>query len=218
VLIIVAGSEGVVGSAIVPYLEKNNEVVRLSGRLGHDFGDEDFVRGWFRENSADYLVNCFGVDDKKGVGTFFDILLGSVDRYLSVNVTALFSVCREFARNDLSKGIVNISSIYGLVSPVPSLYEGEKHIGYSVAKAGVVQLTRHLAVHLAPRIRVNCVVLGGVENGQDSEFQRKYNERVPMGRMMRGDEIPGIVEYLCSEKSSYMTGSIINLDGGWCSI
>jgi NAD(P)-dependent dehydrogenase (short-subunit alcohol dehydrogenase family) len=146
----------------------------------------------------------------------FDVSLESVNRYLQVNVVALFSVCREFARNKAAKSIVNISSIYGVVSPRPSIYQNtEKHIGYSLAKASVIQLTRHMAVHLAPDIRVNCIVLGGVEHNQNEKFKALYSEHVPMGRMMKKDEIHGLVEFLCSDSSSYVTGSIIPVDGGW---
>jgi len=103
-----------------------------------------------------------------------------------------------------------------MVSPYPSLYEKtEKHIGYSISKAAVNQLTKHLATHLAPRIRVNCIVLGGVADDQDTDFKNRYNQHVPMARMMNRNEISGLIEYLCSDKSTYMTGSIITIDGGW---
>ncbi len=217
---IITGSEGIVGTAVSPYLEKSYDIQKLSLRFGHDLTNERFVKDYFAKNKAAYLVNCFGFDDPidatKQSETLFDVTLDSVNKYLLVNVVALFSVCREFARNDGAKGIVNISSIYGIVSPRPSLYENtEKHIGYSLAKASVIQLTRHLATHLAPRIRVNCMVLGGVEHNQDDTFKAKYSEQVPMKRMMEKDEIYGLIEYLCSDKSTYVTGSIINIDGGW---
>ncbi len=218
--IIITGSEGIVGASICPYMEKNYDVQKLSLRFGHDLTKEEFVKDYFSKNKAEYLVNCFGFDDPidatKKSETLFDVTLESINRYLLVNVVALFSVCREFARNNEAKGIVNISSIYGVVSPRPSLYENtEKHIGYSLVKASVIQLTRHLATHLAPRIKVNCVVLGGVEHNQSDSFKAKYSEQVPMKRMMKKDEIYGLIEYLCSDKSTYMTGSIINIDGGW---
>ncbi|MFC1986968.1 SDR family oxidoreductase [Chloroflexota bacterium] len=217
---IITGSEGIVGAAVYPYMEKYYDVQKLSLRFGHDLTDEGFVKDYFSQNKAEYLVNCFGFDDPvnatKQSETLFDVTLDSINKYLLVNVVTLFSACREFARNNGAKGIVNISSIYGVVSPRPSLYENtEKHIGYSLAKASVIQLTRHLATHLAPRIRVNCLVLGGVEHNQSDSFKAKYSEHVPMKRMMKKEEIYGLIEYLCSEKSTYVTGSIINIDGGW---
>lgn len=217
---IITGSEGIIGSAVSQYMEKSYAIQKLSLRFGHDLTNEEFVRNYFSQNKAEYLVNCFALSDHidaaKKNETLFDVSLASINEYLLVNVVALFSVCREFAKNDEAKGIVNISSIYGVVSPIPSLYKNtEKHIGYSLSKAAVIQLTRHLATHLAPRIRVNCIVPGGVVDRQSSEFKAQYSAYVPMKRMMKRDEINGLIEYLCSDKSIYMTGSIINVDGGW---
>ncbi|MCK5579898.1 MAG: SDR family oxidoreductase [Candidatus Omnitrophica bacterium] len=218
--VIVTGSEGIVGSAVCAAMQECYEVQKLSLRFGHDFTDEEFVKNYFRENKAEYLVNCFGfndhIDSDKPQETLFDVSLESIQKYLLVNVVALISVCREFAKNTESRGIVNISSIYGMVSPIPALYKNtEKHVGYSVSKAAGIQLTRHLATHLAPRVRANCVVLGGVDGDQNPEFKRDYAEYVPVKKMMQKDEIGGIIEYLCSDKSTYTTGAVIPVDGGW---
>ena len=133
-----------------------------------------------------------------------------------VNLTSLFSVCREFARNNKTGAIVNFSSTYGAVAPYPHIYESsEKHIGYSVSKAGVIQLTRHLSVYLAPKIRVNCIVPGGIAHRQSKNFKDKYAKLVPMKRMMNVKELNRITEYLCSDESSYVTGALFCVDGGW---
>ena len=147
----------------------------------------------------------------------FPSFLSSFEEYLKVNVISLFSVCREFARNNEGGSIVNFSSTYGLTSPLPHLYDGknEKHIGYGVSKSAVVQLTKHLATHLAPNFRVNCIAPGGVKFKQDDEFIKNYSEHTPMGRMMNVSELNGLIDYLCSEASSYMTGETISVDGGW---
>jgi NAD(P)-dependent dehydrogenase (short-subunit alcohol dehydrogenase family) len=136
---------------------------------------------------------------------------------METNVTALFSVCREFAKYNPVSSIVNFTSTYGLGSPHPNMYpEGrEKHIAYGVSKAAVIQLTRHLAVYLAPNIRVNCIAPGGIENGQDLSFIEKYNQNVPLGRMGKVNEVSGLVEFLISDKSSYCTGGVYPVDGGW---
>lgn len=221
--VIITGSEGIVGAEVSKYFEKLYNIQKLSLRFGNDLTNEEFVKDYFSKNKADYLVNCFGFNDhinvKKSPETLFDVSLESVNKYLSVNVVSLFSVCREFAKNNESKGIVNISSVYSIVSPIPSLYKNtEKHIGYSVSKAAVNQLTKHLSTHLAPRVRVNCVVLGGIEDKGISKFSEEYSKRVPMGRMMNRNELVGIIEYLCSDKSTYTTGSIITVDGGWTAL
>ena len=75
-------------------------------------------------------------------------------------------------------------------------------------------LTKHLATHLAPNIRVNTIVPGGVEHTQDDEFKNRYSAQTPLGRMMNVEEVYGAVEYLISDKSSYVTGTEIKIDGG----
>ncbi len=221
--VVVTGSEGLIGSSIAKYLEKSCTVLRASRRFGHDLTDEAFVKSYFDKNKAEYLVNCYGMSDpvfeKDKRVSLFNIGLDSIEDFLKVNVVSLFSVCREFARNKEAKAIVNISSIYGLVSPLPALYkDGEKHIGYALSKGAVIQLTKHLAVHLAPRIRVNCIAPGGIRHKQGKEFVKAYSARVPLKRMMEKDELNGLVGYLCSKGSSYMTGAVITVDGGWTAI
>lgn len=220
--IIVTGSEGLLGKEIVNYLKKNNDVVKLDLVLGHDLTDETFVKKWFKKNKASSLVNCFALNDHVEKGkkrsTLFDITLKSFSQFLDANLVALFSVCREFARNNKFGSIINFSATTGIVSARPDLYDGShKHVGYSVSKAGVINLTKFLATHLAPNIRVNCVAPGGVEHNQDTKFIKKYSKHTPLGRMMKKNELNGIIEYLCSFQSSYVTGATFVIDGGWTS-
>jgi len=218
--VIVTGSEGLLGKEISRYLEeKEYRVLRCSRRLGQDLSQEGFVRSWFKENKADYLINLFALNDHVHPGrsesTMFDVSLGSFTEYLERNIVSLFSVCREFARSNTGGGIINFSSICGMVSPNPGLYDGHKHIGYCVSKAGVILMTKYLAVHLAPKYRVNCISPGGVLFDQSEDFVRKYSMKVPLGRMMNVDEVNGIVAFLCSDKSLYCTGTNFVVDGGY---
>jgi NAD(P)-dependent dehydrogenase (short-subunit alcohol dehydrogenase family) len=221
--VIITGSEGLIGSSVAGHLAKTHKVLKLSRRFSHDLTDEGFVKKWFAANKAEYLVNCYGLSDPvlagNKRGSLFDVSLEDISKFLSVNVVSLFSVCREFARNKEAKAIVNLSSIYGLVSPAPELYRnGEKHIGYSISKAAVIQLTRHLAVHLAPRVRVNCVAPGGIRHKQGKDFIKRYGEKTLLGRMMEKDELNGIIGFLCSNQASYMTGVVVVVDGGWTAL
>ena len=101
----------------------------------------------------------------------YNFSLDSFEEYMKINVISLFSVCREFAQNNKNGSIVNFSSTYGIVSPNPSLYENSnKHVAYGVSKEAVINLTKYLAVHLAPKIRVNCIVPGGIKNNPDRKF------------------------------------------------
>jgi NAD(P)-dependent dehydrogenase (short-subunit alcohol dehydrogenase family) len=218
--IIVTGSEGLLGKEIVKHLEKNHDVMKLDLLLGHDLTNEFFVKKWFQENPATCLVNCFALNDhvEKGMKrpTLFDITLKSFSDFMHVNLTSLFSVCREFARNNKVGSIVNFSASTGIVSARPDLYDGgHKHIAYSISKAGVDNMTKFLATHLAPTIRVNCVAPGGVESNQDEEFIKKYSKHTPLNRMMKKDELNGIIEFLCGSQSSYVTGATFVIDGGW---
>lgn len=218
--IVVTGSEGLLGKEITHYLERNHQVQKLDLTLGHNLRNEKFVKSWFSKNKADALVNCFALNDhvkpEQKRGTIFDITLQSFSEFLNVNLTALFSVCREFAKNNKHGSIVNFSATTGIVSARPDLYNGaHKHPGYSVSKAGVINLTKFLATHLAPNIRVNCIAPGGVEYDQDAKFIKRYSNLTPLGRMMKKNELNKLVEFLCTDDSSYMTGATIVVDGGW---
>lgn len=218
--IVITGSEGLLGSEISKHLAKNNKILKLDLTLGHDLTDENFVKKWFKQNKADCLVNCFALNDhvekNQKRPTLFDITLESFSKYMEVNLTTLFSVCREFARNNKKGSIVNFSASTGLVSARPDLYNGgHKHIAYSVSKAGVINLTKFLATHLAPNIRVSCVAPGGAKSSQDKKFLKKYSALTPLGRMMEKDELNGIIDFLCSNQSSYVTGATFVVDGGW---
>lgn len=222
--VIVTGSEGLIGKTISQHLaEKGFSVACLDLELGHDLTDEDFVKDWFRDNPSKSLINLFALNDHLNLSErnngFREINLNKFNKTLQVNLTSLFSVCRQYIICNDSGNIVNFSSIYGVVSPDPKLYEdSEKDISYGISKAGVLQLSRHLAVHAAPNFRVNSIVLGGIEHEQSSEFIAGYSKRAPLGRMAKKTEVNGLVEFLISNESSYCTGATFAVDGGWTAI
>ena len=120
--------------------------------------------------------------------------------------------------------IVNIASIYGLVSPDQRIYayrrqEGAdfyKPVAYSVSKSALLNLSRYLATYWgALNVRVNTLTLGGVFNDQDERFLEGYCHKVPLGRMARKDEYNGAIVFLLSDASSYLTGANLIIDGGW---
>ena len=121
--------------------------------------------------------------------------------------------------------IINISSTYGVVSPDQSMYafrrrdgaEYFKPVGYSVAKAGMLNFTRWLAEYCAPfGVRVNTLVPGGVREAEHApEFVAEYEKRTPLGRMANDDDYNGAVVFLASRASAYMTGAALVIDGGW---
>lgn len=122
--------------------------------------------------------------------------------------------------------IINVGSIYGLVSPNQALYAYRekrdgipfiKAVSYAASKSGLLNLTRYLATYWAPKnVRVNIISFGGVKTATfDKEFIDAFLERVPMGRQAELDEYNGVVLFLSSDASSYMTGSNVVVDGGF---
>ena len=217
--ITITGSEGLIGKELCKFF-KNDHVKKLDIQLGHDLTNEKFVKNWFKKNPTNYLINCFAINDhiekNNSKKNLFDIPLKQFSDYMDVNLTSLFSVCRQFAKNNKKGAIVNFSSTYGLVSPNPSLYSNfQKDIGYGVSKAGVINLTKFLAVHLAPNIRVNCVIPGGISFKQNSSFKKNYSKLTPMKRMMKKTELNSMIDLLCSNNSSYVTGASFVIDGGY---
>lgn len=148
------------------------------------------------------------------------------EKIMDVNVRGAF-LCSQIIGAAMAKGkggsIINISSIYGEVSPDQRIYvkKGKKGIfikpvSYCISKGAISNLTRYLATYWAKKnIRVNALTFGGVFNNQDKEFVKNYSSRVPVGRMARRDEYNGAILFLASDASSYMTGADIVIDGGY---
>lgn len=147
---------------------------------------------------------------------------------MSVNIDGMFLVAQSVGKQMVQQGhggsIIQTSSTYGLVGPDFGIYEGSEYMGckittpaaYAASKGAVVQLTRYLATYWGDQgIRVNTLVPGGIESGQNETFQKNYGARVPLGRMANVDEMVGAVVFLASDAASYMTGQMIVVDGGW---
>lgn len=181
------------------------------------------------------LVNNAAIDSPPSApplenGPYEDYPESSWDKVMSVNLKGVHLCCQVFgdAMAKVQKGsIINIASIYGVVSPDQSIYDyrrerGEifyKPVAYSVSKSGILNLTRYLAVYWAKaNVRVNTLTIAGVFNNQEQAFLDAYNKRIPIGRMARANEYTGAVIFLASQASSYMTGSNLTLDGGWTAI
>jgi len=224
--LIITGAEGDIGPQISEYFESSGRsILRLDLQNGNDLTNEHYVKKIFQESRAPALINLFAKNEHvlSGEGhnsemakSIYDFDLEDLNEYFRVNLTALFSVCREYAKNNKIGSIVNFASIYGLRPPLPSLYlGGYKHIGYSTSKASVIALTEYLAVVLAPSIRINVVAPGGIGSNQNQSFVQRYSNKCPMQRMALTEDLFGILELLISSNSSYITGSTFRVDGGW---
>lgn len=167
-------------------------------------------------------------DPRKFFTSFEDYPLETWREVMSVNIDGMFLMAQAVGRDMVHRGcggsIIQTASIYGLTGPDPRIYEGSEYLGgpintpavYAASKAAVVGFTKWLATHWAPAgIRVNCLVPGGVSSGQNSVFSEKYSARVPLGRMARAEEMVPALLYLASDASSYVTGQVLAVDGGW---
>ncbi len=179
------------------------------------------------------LVNNAAIDappdaTETETGPFEDYPESSWQQMMDVNLTGMFLSCQVIGGRMAQSGggsIVNIASIYGILSPDQRLYEYRaartgkpffKPVAYCVTKSGVLNLTRYLATYWAQKhVRVNTLTLGGVYNDQDEAFLRNYNAKVPLARMARADEYNGAILFLASDASSYMTGANLVVDGGF---
>ena len=201
----------------------------VTSRASLDEALQAVLAAWGR---VDALVNNAALDSPPGApasenGPFEDYPESSWDRVMEVNAKGVMLACQVFGGEMARRGsgsIVNVASIYGVVSPVQPIYEyrreaGEefyKPVAYSASKSALLNLTRYLATYWAPRgVRVNTLTLAGVFNDQDERFLEAYCARMPMGRMAREDEYNGSVVFLCSDASTYMTGANLVIDGGW---
>jgi NAD(P)-dependent dehydrogenase (short-subunit alcohol dehydrogenase family) len=176
------------------------------------------------------LVNNAGIDrpptnSAKGY-RLEDIPFDENRQIFEVNTLGLFLVTQVFGTRMVEAGrgsIINIGSMYASVSPDERFYDhipGEppflKPPAYGASKAAVINLTRYLATHWAPRgVRVNALSPGGVLGGQDEEFKRKFCNRVPLGRMATAEDLRGPLLFLASQASAYVTGTELVVDGGF---
>jgi len=146
---------------------------------------------------------------------------------VAVGLTGAFLCSRIFGAEMARRGrgvIVNVASDLALIAPDQRLYrqpgtpealQPVKPVTYSVVKSGLVGLTRYLATYWADRgVRANCLSPGGVYNDQPDEFVAKLAQLIPLGRMAGVDEYRGAILFLCSDASSYMTGSNLIIEGG----
>jgi NAD(P)-dependent dehydrogenase (short-subunit alcohol dehydrogenase family) len=151
------------------------------------------------------------------------------DAGLRTNLTGVMLACKVIGPIMVRQGkgsIVNLGSDVGVVSPDQRIYERDDETGYdgvpfntpafySVSKAGVIHLTKHLATLWAREgVRVNCFSPAGVYRDHDSAFVKKLVERIPMGRMGAINEYKGAIVFLASDASSFMTGHNLVMDGG----
>lgn len=156
---------------------------------------------------------------------FEKIQIESWQKNIDYQLNSYFYITQKVSNEMLlhKKGsIINISSVYGMVGPDFTVYEGTDMTmpaAYSAIKGGIINFTRYLASYLGKdNIRVNAVSPGGVYDNQNPIFVENYCKKVPLKRMALPEDIAPIVSFLLSDDASYITGQNIAVDGGWTAI
>jgi len=182
-----------------------------------DVSDFDSVARAFslieeRIGGLDVLVNNAGISIRQ---SFIDMSREQWLDVININLNGVFYVAQQAAQS-MEKGeggvILNMGSTNALMGY--HLYSS-----YNASKAGVVELTRSLALELAPKIRVNAVCPGFIltpmqEAEYAPELLRKFEEKVPLGRLGKPEEVASLFAYLASDEASYITGQCFVIDGG----
>lgn len=189
---------------------------------------ERLATDFFSLHPITILVNNAGVDDRPRAGVLNGPRYDVAEAMARVNLLGTYAMLQVFGARMATQGkgsIINIASLYGLVSPDMRYYGDtgfQKHAMYGATKAGIVSMTKYFAALYGPSgVRVNALAPGGVVDpndpltGQDDGFKSRYTARIPMGRMCTPADIGGPLVFLASQASSFVTGHTIPVDGGF---
>lgn len=239
-IVVITGGGGLIGRSLVKQVRGDGGIA-INADLNPAEGDEEgFIKCDITSEDqvqalVDEVVARYGRIDgwvnnayprTKDWGTRFeDIPVDSWSRNVDLQMNSVFLGCQLALRHMSTRkagSIVNVASMYGVVGPDFEVYNGTEMTmpaAYSAIKGGVVNFTRYLASYYGPQgVRVNCVSPGGVFDGQPELFVKQYEEKVPLRRMARPEEISPPVAFLLSDQSSYVTGHNLMIDGGWTCI
>lgn len=196
--------------------EIQRQLPQLAGTVAADVSSLPQVESAFAQavqlmGAVDVLVNNAGISIRHN---FLEITPGEWDRVLAVNLTGVFYMAQTAARHMWQRGsgvILQTASTNGLVGQ-------PFYADYNATKAGVIELTKTMALELAPKVRVCAVAPGYVLTPmQRAEYTdtmlQEVNRKVPLGRHARPEEIAALFAYLASEDAAYMTGQVYICDG-----
>lgn len=218
--IILTGSSGLIGKKVSNYLKKKYKLVLIDKKNGFNLNDEVHVKNIFKKHkNANYLINLHGMNDhiekkRKIKNNDKEVFMS----YYMNNVFSVYLTNKYFIKFcNRGKGIVNFASMYGMMSPKHFIYDKPKDIFYVSSKFSVIGLTKYFASLYGKKVNVNCILNGGVLHNQPQNFITKINQHIPKKRMMNVPDLFGVLELLCSDKSKYINGSSIVIDGGYSS-
>jgi len=217
-VVVTGGTSGIGAATAQRFRDEGCEVVVLArtpgpGVIACDVSDRSQVNAAFEQvGDIDVLVNNAGVSVRSPAA---DISQDQWDEVLATNLSGAFWVAQAAARRMLLGAggvILNTASTNALVGY-------RYYADYNATKAGLVALTKSLALEWAPTIRVNAVCPGYVLTPmQQAEYTpqmlAEVNSRIPLGRHATPEELAGLFAYLASDEAAYFTGSVIVMDGG----
>ena len=235
-VIVITGGNGLLGKEMVSTFRKQGAVVIAADIYFEEKGIDDFIIDITDEDSVKkgiaaiieqynkidgWVNNAYPRTKDWGI-KFEDIPLESWRKNVDMHLNGYFLCCQAVLVQMKNQGfgsLINMSSIYGLVGPDFTVYEGTAMTmpaAYAAIKGGLNNFTRYLASYYGgDQIRVNTVSPGGIFDNQPESFVNNYNKKVPMKRMGSPKDIVSAVCFLLTDDSSYVTGHNLVVDGGW---
>lgn len=239
-IIVITGGNGLLGKAIINRLisegafcinfEINHETNEDLSNVYCDITDTSSIDNALeivlkKYNKIDGLVNNAYPRTKDWGNKFEDIVFESWKQNVDWQLNSYFYLTQKVASqmaNQKKGSIINMSSIYGVVGPDFTVYDGTAMTmpaAYSAIKGALVNFTRYVASYYGPQeVRVNAVSPGGIFDNQNEIFVNNYSKKVPMRRLGTPEDIAPSVAFLLSEDSQYITGQNLIIDGGWTAI
>ena len=239
-VIVITGGNGLIGKSIFKFLQDagaiavNAEINVMdnldNGLINCDITSSDSIQLAIEKilkkfNRIDGWVNNAYPRTTDWGNKFEDIAIESWKQNVDMQLNSIFVCCQKvlkIMKSQHSGSIVNISSIYSIVGPDFTVYDGTEMTmpaAYSAVKGGIVSFSRYLASYYGPYgIRINSVSPGGIFDNQNEVFVKQYENKVPLRRMGLPQDIGPTVGFLLSDEAAYITGHNLVVDGGWTCI